>query len=151
MKSATAVSVSQTASTRPPRAWTTAWAESVAKPMAWAGSVTSADGKYSMGGYSMSAQSTTVPAVMRLVGAAITGVGIAVSVGAGVGVGVAAGVGEGPPAHAATIRLAPMATEDLSHAVRFTVSPPLRSACNGDGAGCLGACVGRRGRPDEGF
>src|SRR4029079_8976071 len=46
-------------------------AESASKPMAAFGSVTSAVGKYSSGGYSMSTQSTSCPAVMRLVGGGI--------------------------------------------------------------------------------
>ena len=37
----------------------TALAASTSKPMAWFGSVTSEEGKYSIGGYSMSTQSTS--------------------------------------------------------------------------------------------
>ena len=57
----------------------TALAASTSKPMAWFGSVTSADGKYSIGGYSMSTQSVSVPAVIRLVGGVI---GVSVAGGA---------------------------------------------------------------------
>src|SRR5207237_5325278 len=52
-----------------PQALATARAASTSKPTAWFGSVTDVDGKYSMGGYSMSTQSVTVPALTRLVGA----------------------------------------------------------------------------------
>src|SRR5438128_10468646 len=52
-----------------PQALATARAASTSKPMAWFGSVTDVEGKYSMGGYSMSTQSVTVPALARLVGA----------------------------------------------------------------------------------
>src|SRR4051812_44797240 len=58
----------RTASLRP-NALATARAASTSKPMAWLGSVTEVDGKYSIGGYSMSTQSVSVPGVMRLVGA----------------------------------------------------------------------------------
>src|SRR5439155_1033569 len=52
-----------------PQALATARAPSTSKPIAWFGSVTDVDGKNSMGGYSMSTQSVTVPALTRLVGA----------------------------------------------------------------------------------
>src|SRR5437870_1214396 len=51
-----------------PQALATARAASTSKPIAWFGSVTDVEGKYSMGGYSMSTQSVTVPALIRLVG-----------------------------------------------------------------------------------
>src|SRR5437762_1654613 len=51
-----------------PQALATARAASTSKPTAWFGSVTDVDGKYSMGGYSMSTQSVTVPALTKLVG-----------------------------------------------------------------------------------
>src|SRR4051812_10595733 len=60
----------RTASLRP-NALATARAASTSKPMAWLGSVTEVDGKYSIGGYSMSTQSVSVPGVIRLVGAAM--------------------------------------------------------------------------------
>src|SRR5207302_6232568 len=52
-----------------PQALATARAASTSKPIAWFGSVTDVEGKYSMGGYSMSTQSVTVPALAKLVGA----------------------------------------------------------------------------------
>src|SRR6188474_901144 len=49
----------------------TAFAASTSKPTALFGSVSSADGNISIGGYSMSTQSTILPGESRLVGGAI--------------------------------------------------------------------------------
>src|SRR2546422_1671019 len=51
-----------------PKALATARAPSTSKPTAWLGSVTLADEKNSMGEYSMSTQSVSVPDLIRLVG-----------------------------------------------------------------------------------
>src|ERR1700716_3271528 len=51
-----------------PKALATARAPSTSKPTAWFGSVTLAEAKYSMGEYSMSTQSVSVPDLIRLVG-----------------------------------------------------------------------------------
>jgi hypothetical protein len=103
-------------------------AESTSKPIALAGSVSSADGKYSIGGYSMSTQSTTVPGVMRLVGTTGLGVGLgpSVAVAASVGDAVAAGVGDAPPVQALATRASTTARDDRVAALRFTVRPPHR-------------------------
>src|SRR5947207_9327048 len=51
-----------------PNALATARAPSTSKPTAWFGSVTLAEEKNSMGEYSMSTQSVSVPDLIRLVG-----------------------------------------------------------------------------------
>src|SRR3979411_3549746 len=51
-----------------PNALATARAPSTSKPTAWLGSVTLAEEKNSMGEYSMSTQSVSVPDLIRLVG-----------------------------------------------------------------------------------
>src|SRR5205814_9277651 len=51
-----------------PKALATARAPSTSKPTAWFGSVTLAEEKNSMGEYSMSTQSVSVPDLIRLVG-----------------------------------------------------------------------------------
>jgi hypothetical protein len=79
-----------------------------------------------MGGYSMSTQSTTVPAVIRLVGAATTGVGIGVAVGAVVGVPVGAAVGVAPVVHAA-MTMAPIARDASKDLVGFTIRTLLQA------------------------
>src|SRR4029079_12687733 len=112
-----------TASFRPSLA-ATALAASTSKPTAWPGSVTSADGKYSIGGYSMSTQSVSVPAVIRLVGGVI-GFSVGATDGGLVGGGLVAtcvGLVVAPPLplHAATNRA--MATLAATRWVRITVS-----------------------------
>src|SRR5436190_1232837 len=95
----------RTASLRP-NALATARAASTSKPMAWLGSVTEVDGKYSIGGYSMSTQSVSVPGVMRLVGAAmLTWLGAAdwpvpLATADGADEAPPAGVGDAPPPEA---------------------------------------------------
>src|SRR6185503_14789745 len=85
----------------------TARAASTSKPVAWFGSVMSAEAKNSIGEYSISTQSVRVPAVTRLVGGAI-----ATSLGASVPGAADSGAVDAPvegavdapppPAHAAT-------------------------------------------------
>src|SRR5690242_2078887 len=71
-----------------PSSWATARALSTSKPIALFGSVSPVS-KYSIGLYSMSTQSTSVPGVIRLVGGAI---GCAVAGAAVAGPDVAGGV-----------------------------------------------------------
>src|SRR4029079_1539575 len=66
----------------------TARAASTSQPVALFGSVSSVEAKYSIGGYSMSTQSVSLPAVIRLVGGAMaTSVGGAEPPPAGSGAG----------------------------------------------------------------
>src|SRR5437016_616857 len=69
----------------------TARAASTSKPTDAFASVMSVDGKYSIGGYSMSTQSSSLPAAIRLVGGAI-----GVAVGAALTGGVVAPAWVGP-------------------------------------------------------
>src|SRR5215208_1093427 len=85
----------------------TAFAASTSKPTAWFGSVTSADGNISSGGYSMSTQSTILPGESRLVGGAMASAVAATLAGAPLAGAIVAGTPDGavlapPPPQAAT-------------------------------------------------
>src|ERR1700726_4317549 len=83
----------------------TFFAASTSKPTAAFGSVTVLVAKYSSGGYSMSPQSTSLPAVIRLVGGGIETVVAAGDPGAALGAAVGipwVGLGEVPAPQPAT-------------------------------------------------
>src|SRR5215211_1907031 len=104
----------------------TAFAASTSNPMALFGSVSSAEGNISIGGYSMSTQSTTFPGEMRLVGgamvsavgAAVAGVPVAGATVAGAPVGTIDAAP--PPVHAATSST--MAADAAGRILSITVS-----------------------------